>query len=128
MREKIVASASARMVVIADFAKKVEMLGVFPLPIEVYHFGLASTQIAIEKAANALGLDGTIQLRGGQEQPFITDGGHLLLDASFGRIPSPLQLQNALMHIPGVVETGLFIGLCDTALIASAGGIEIITL
>jgi ribose 5-phosphate isomerase A len=127
LREKIVAAASQRMIVIADGAKKVEMLGAFPLPIEVNRFGLASTRTAIEKAANALGIAGALKLRGGDEHPFVTDGGHLLLDASFGRIPSPLQLQNVLMHIPGVVETGLFIGLCDTALIASAGGIEIIT-
>jgi ribose 5-phosphate isomerase A len=127
LREKIVAAASQRMIVIADGAKKVKMLGAFPLPIEVNPFGLASTRTAIEKAANALGIAGSLKLRGGNEHPFVTDGGHFLLDASFGRIPAPLQLQTALMHIPGVVETGLFIGLCDTALIASAGGIEIIT-
>lgn len=127
LREKIVAAASARMIVIADASKKVESLGTFPLPIEVNPFGLASTWIAIQKVADKLGLSGAINLRGGEQDPFVTDGGHLLLDASFGRIPAPRELQNALMLIPGVVETGLFIGLCDTALVASTGGIEIIT-
>jgi ribose 5-phosphate isomerase A len=126
LREKIVAAASARMIVIADASKKVEMLGAFKLPIEVNPFGLASTWRAVEKAANALGLTGPIELRGGVSPPYLTDGGHLLLDASFGRIPAPEELQNALMRVPGVVETGLFIGLCDTAVVASASGIEII--
>lgn len=127
LREKIVAAASARMIVIADASKKVETLGAFALPIEVNPFGLASTKIAIEKAIGSLGLSAEIKLRGGPAGAFLTDGGHLLLDASFGRIPAPRDLHNALIQIPGVVETGLFIGLCDTALIASAGGIEIIT-
>jgi ribose 5-phosphate isomerase A len=127
LREKIVAAASARMIVIADQTKKVSTLGAFPLPIEVNHFGLASTKIAIEKATMLLGLQGSIQLRGGQANPIVTDGGHLLLDASFGRIPNPRELQSVLAQIPGVVETGLFIGLCDRALVASAGGIEIMT-
>jgi ribose 5-phosphate isomerase A len=126
LREKIVAAASARMIVIADASKKVEMLGAFKLPIEVNPFGLASTWRAVEKAANALGLTGPIELRGGVSPPYLPDGGHLLLDASFGRIPAPEELQNALMRVPGVVETGLFIGLCDTAVVASASGIEII--
>jgi ribose 5-phosphate isomerase A len=127
LREKIVAAASIRMIVIADTSKKVRTLGAFKLPIEVNPFGLAATRIAIEKAAQHLGLSGQVELRGGSGQPFVTDGGHLLLDASFGRIPKPNDLQNALMLVPGVVETGLFLGLCDTALIASASGIEIIT-
>lgn len=127
LREKIVAAASARMFVIADASKKVTTLGTFPLPIEVNAFGLRSTRIAIETVAKVLGLNGSINLRGGELQPFVTDGGHFLFDASFGRIPKPRELQSELMQIPGVVETGLFIGLCDTALIASAGGIEIIT-
>jgi ribose 5-phosphate isomerase A len=127
LREKIVAAASARMIVIADASKKVATLGAFPLPIEVNQFGLRSTQIAIKRVSQALHLNGPIVLRGGEGQPFLTDGGHVLLDASFGLIPAPLELQNILMQIPGVVETGLFIGLCDTALIASDSGIEIVT-
>ena len=127
LREKIVAAASARMIVIADASKKVETLGAFKLPIEVNPFGLASTRIALEKSAEMLGLSGNLELRGGRDLPFVTDGGHFIFDASFGLIPKPQDLQSALMLVPGVVETGLFIGLCDTALIASASGIEIIT-
>lgn len=126
LREKIVASASHRMLVIADMSKKVSCLGAYPLPIEVNAFGLAATQIAIVEAAKSLGLSGEISLRGGQNTPYSTDGGHFLFDASFGRIPAPENLQKALLLVPGVVETGLFIGLCDIALIASVGGIEII--
>jgi ribose 5-phosphate isomerase A len=127
LREKIVAAASARMIVIADASKKVETLGAFPLPIEVNRFGLETTRLAIESVAQSLGLKGPVSLRGGQDKPYVTDGGHLLFDASFGLIPKPRELQSALVQIPGVVETGFFIGLCDTALIASTGGIEIIT-
>jgi ribose 5-phosphate isomerase A len=127
LREKIVAAASGRMIVIADATKKVEVLGAFALPIEVNPFGLGATRIAIEQAAKSLDLAPQLMLRGGNSAPFVTDGGHFLFDASFGRIPNPLELQSVLIQIPGVVETGLFIGLCDTALIASTGGIEIIT-
>jgi ribose 5-phosphate isomerase A len=126
LREKIVAAASARMIVIADASKHVAMLGAFPLPIEVNPFGLAASHIAVEKAAARLGLSGAINLRGGA-QPFLTDGGHVILDASFGRIPDPEALQSALVAVPGVVETGLFIGLCDMAVIASADGLAVMT-
>ncbi len=127
LREKIVAAASLRMIVIAVASKKVATLGAFALPIEVNPFGIASTFAAIQRSVGEIGLRPEITLRGGQAQPFITDGGHMLFDASFGRIQDPKQLQHVLIQIPGVVETGLFIGLCDTALIASAGVIEIIT-
>jgi ribose 5-phosphate isomerase A len=127
LREKIVAAASARMIVIADKSKTVEMLGAFPLPIEVNRFGLASTRIACGAAARGLGLSGPIQLRGGEDNPFVTDGGHLILDASFGRIPDPVALHSALCAVPGVVETGLFIGLCSIALVASPAGIEVLS-
>ena len=127
LREKIVAAASARMIVIADTSKKVATLGAFALPIEVNQFGLAATMHAIEKSVRHIGLNPGISLRGGTAGPFVTDSGHLLLDASFGRIPAPKELQHILLQIPGVVETGLFIGLCDTALIASADVIEIMT-
>lgn len=127
LREKIVAAASARMIVIADGGKKVEALGAFPLPIEVNRFGLAATRIACEAAARRLGLTGPMTIRAAAGVEFVTDGGHLILDASFGRIPDPSALQDALLAIPGVVETGLFIGLCDVALVASSAGIEVLT-
>jgi ribose 5-phosphate isomerase A len=127
LREKIVAAASRQMIVIADASKLVETLGAFPLPIEVNPFGLKATQLAIDRAANNLGLTGSIQLRGGTAKPFYTDGGHLILDASFGRIPDPKALEDALIAIPGVVETGLFIGICTSAIIASQDGIAVMT-
>ncbi|MEZ5839444.1 MAG: ribose-5-phosphate isomerase RpiA [Hyphomicrobiales bacterium] len=128
LREKIVAAASARMLVIADASKKVETLGRFPLPIEVNPFGLGATRIAVEAAAKRLGLDGPIALRKAADgSTFVTDGGHFILDASFGRIPDPEALANALVEIPGVVEHGLFIGLASVALVAGPGGVETLT-
>ncbi|CAM5392883.1 ribose 5-phosphate isomerase A [Aquamicrobium terrae] len=124
LREKIVAAASSRMIVIADRSKLVETLGRFPLPVEVNRFGLRATEIAVRKAAAALGLEGPIALRMTGSQPFVTDGGHFILDASFGRIPDTRALSDALHAIPGVVEHGLFIGLASAAVIAGDDGIE----
>ena len=124
LREKIVAAASARMIVIADAGKVVGTLGRFPLPIEVNRFGLKATELAIAAAASDLGLAGPVTLRMTAGQPFVTDGGHFILDASFGRIPDARALSNALHAIPGVVEHGLFIGLADLAVIAGADGIR----
>lgn len=126
LREKIVAAASARMIVIADRSKLVDTLGKFPLPIEVNRFGLRATNIAIRAAAAKLGLAGPVSLRMTDGQPFVTDNGHFILDASFGRIPDTRALSNALHAIPGVVEHGLFIGLASAAVIASDGGAEIL--
>lgn len=124
LREKIVAAASQRMIVIADRSKLVDTLGRFPLPIEVNRFGLRATEIAVAAAARELGLSGPITLRMTAGQPFVTDGGHFILDASFGRIPNTRALSNALHAIPGVVEHGLFIGLASAAVVAGADGIE----
>lgn len=128
LREKIVAFASKKMIVIADGSKVVEKLGAFPLPIEVNIFGLAATKQAIEDAAGRLNLVGTIKIRETRDgDEFKTDGGHLILDASFGHICDPEALSNALHAIPGVVEHGLFIGLADVAVVAQENGIEIKT-
>lgn len=124
LREKIVAAASARMVVIADESKLVETLGRFPLPVEVNRFGLGATRIAITRAATALGLTRPLTLRMTDGQAFVTDGGHCILDASFGRIPDARALSDALHAIPGVVEHGLFLGLADVAVIAGSDGIR----
>jgi ribose 5-phosphate isomerase A len=126
LREKIVAFASKRMIVIADSSKVVDTLGKFPLPIEVNPFGLGATRIAIEEAANRLGLSGVIRLREKNGERFVTDGGHVILDASFGRIPDPLALSDALHAIPGVVEHGLFLGLADLAVVAKPDGVKTI--
>jgi ribose 5-phosphate isomerase A len=125
--EKIVAAASARMVVIADDTKWVPVLGRFPLPIEVVPFGLTATRRAVEAAAAAAGCPGPAVLRCTQEgHPFVTDGGHHLLDASLGRIPDPEALAARLAAIPGVVEHGLFIGLVAAAVIAGPGAVRIV--
>ncbi len=124
LREKIVAAASKAMIVIADSSKLVDCLGRFPLPIEVNGFGLRTTQHAVIDAAARLGLAGPVTLRVTNGAPFVTDGGHFILDASFGRIPNSRALSDALHAIPGVVEHGLFLGMAKMAIIAGAGGIE----
>lgn len=127
LREKIVAAASARMIVIADETKLVETLGRFPLPIEVNPFGLAATRKAIDKVAAALNLSGEIDLRSTGKETFMTDGGHYILDASFGRIPDAEALSERLHAIPGVVEHGLFINLASAAVIAGPAGARMLT-
>jgi ribose 5-phosphate isomerase A len=102
----------------------VATLGRFALPIEVNRFGLRATQIAVTEAARSLDLSGSLTLRMTDGQPFVTDGGHLILDASFGRIPDARALSNVLHAIPGVVEHGLFLGLADLAVIAGSDGIR----
>ena len=127
LREKIVAAASARMVVIADESKWVETLGRFPLPVEVVPFGLGATQRAIEKAIAALQKPGPLTLRRSRDgHPFVTDGGHWILDAALGRIDDPAALARALAGIPGVVEHGLFVGLAQTVILAGPAGSRIV--
>jgi ribose 5-phosphate isomerase A len=127
LREKIVATASARMLVIADHTKWVALLGRCPLPIEVIPFGLAATRLAVEAAAAAADAPGPAQVRRGKDgHPFVTDGGHFILDAALQRIPRPDDLAARLAAIPGVVEHGLFIGLARTAVIAGPEGVDVI--
>jgi ribose 5-phosphate isomerase A len=127
LREKIVAAASRRMIVIADQSKKVEMLGRFPLPIEVNHFGLGVTTAAIAAVMADFNAEGGLRRRlKADATPFVTDGGHAILDAFFGRIPQPEALARALADIPGVVEHGLFIGLCQRAYVAGPAGIDVL--
>jgi len=127
LREKIVAAASARMIVVADESKFVATLGRFPLPIEVVPFGLAATRRAVEAAARACGCPGSAPPRQTREgHVFVTDGGHLILDAALARIPDPTSLAHRLAEIPGVVEHGLFIGLATLAIIAGPDGVRIV--
>ncbi len=122
LREKIVACASQRMIVIADETKVVDTLGAFPLPIEINAFGQIATRIAVEKVASRLGMSGDLKLRSSGDGLFMTDGGHLILDASFGRIPDAEALSSQLNSIPGVVEHGLFINIASLAVIAGPSG------
>jgi ribose 5-phosphate isomerase A len=125
--EKIVAAASARMLVIADHTKWVALLGHFPLPVEVVPFGLGATRRAVEAAAAAAGAPGPAQLRRGADgHPFVTDSGHFILDAALQRIPRPEVLAAKLAAIPGVVEHGLFIGLARAAVIAGPDGVDVV--
>ena len=124
LREKIVATASDDMLVIADGSKLVETLGAFALPIEVNAFGLNVTQRAIENLARDMGLEGALTLRSTDDQSaYVTDGGHHIIDASFGRIPSPEALERGLNAIPGVVENGLFTGIATRAIVATDEGL-----
>jgi ribose 5-phosphate isomerase A len=127
LREKIVAAASDRMIVIADDTKWVEALGRFPLPIEVVPFGLGATQRAIGKAFAECGVSGQMVVRKGRDRHvFVTDGGHWIIDAHLGRISDAPQLAGSLASIPGVVEHGLFIGLASMAMLAGSQGIRVV--
>ncbi len=127
LREKIVASASDRMIVIADDSKWVEILGRFPLPIEVIPFGLAATQRAMAGAFAECGVSGQMVVRKGKDgHVFVTDGGHWIVDAHLERIGDAPRLARSLNSIPGVVEHGLFIGLASMAVLASPQGIRVV--
>ena len=127
LREKIVAAASDRMIVIADETKWVETLGRFPLPIEVIPFGLAATRREIEKSFAECGVAGRLEIRKGRDgHVFVTDGGHWIADAHLDRIPDAPRLAQSLASIPGVVEHGLFIGLASTVMLAGSQGIRVV--
>ena len=127
LREKIVAAASDRMIVIADDTKWVDVLGRFPLPVEVIPFGLAATRRAMEIAFAETGVSGQMELRKGKDgHVFVTDGGHWIVDAHLERIANAPRLAGLLSLIPGVVEHGLFIGLAGTVILAGAKGIRVV--
>jgi ribose 5-phosphate isomerase A len=127
LREKIVAAASARMIVIADESKWVSVLGQFPLPIEISPFGATAICRAVEAANADAGCRGPLALRKGPDgRPFVTDGGHWLLDAKLQRIPDPPKLAARLRQVPGVMEQGLFIGLAQTAILAGPNGVRLV--
>lgn len=124
LREKIVAAASDRMLVIADAAKVVDTLGRFPLPVEITPFAWTVTMERIAEAAARAGCaQNLMRLRGGEAHPFKTDGGNFIADCSADSIPDPERLARALEGIPGVVDHGLFIGLASVALVGTPGGV-----
>lgn len=123
LQEKIVATASDQMVVIADAGKEVETLGAFPLPIEVIPFGRQTTQALVEEtlvSMDVLGRD--CSLRMNADAPFVTDEGNHILDLHLKRIGDPRQLSLVLNQMPGVVENGLFIDICDVVLVGYGNG------
>lgn len=127
--EKIVASASDRMIVIADISKRVPTLGAFPLPIEVTPFGWETTRAVVEQVLERCDVDAretTLRMKG--DAPFLTDEGNMILDAHLKRIGQPTELSYALNAVPGVVESGLFIDIADAAILADETGVvDVIT-
>jgi ribose 5-phosphate isomerase A len=119
LREKIVASASKKMVVVADSGKIVPALGRFPLPVEIIDFARA----VVEKKIAALGATPKLRIES-DGKPFVTDEGHHILDCSFGKIADPAALALALSDTPGIIEHGLFIGLASVALVGRGGRVE----
>lgn len=126
LREKIIANAARRFVVIADASKKVAQLGAFPLPVEIDRFAYALTVRAVRETLATLGYAGAdIGLRAGPEGPaFLSDGGNFILDCRLKRIADAAALHRALVLIPGVVETGLFITIADEIILAGPDGVE----
>ncbi|MDO8912811.1 MAG: ribose-5-phosphate isomerase RpiA [Phenylobacterium sp.] len=123
LREKLVWEASRRCVVIADAAKRVPILGKFPLPIEVVAFGHETTMLRICDALTECDLGVAPRLRMTDGQPVRTDGGNVIYDASCGRIEEPALLAAALKSVTGVVDHGLFLDLADLALVGTDGGV-----
>jgi len=118
-REKVIASASKKMVVVADSGKMVAVLGKFPLPVEVISFA----RTVVERKIAALG--GAPKLRTKPDgSAFVTDNGNPILDCSFGRIEDPVALARALSDMPGVVEHGLFIGLATVVVVGRGNRVE----
>jgi len=117
-REKIVASRSDRQIIIVDERKMVDMLGAFPVPVEIIPFGWKSSQDILR----GFGARVKRRLAGNGTKPFVTDNGNYILDCSFGRIPDPPELEEKLRSIVGVVEVGLFVGLADLVLVGRRDG------
>ena len=129
LREKIVASASDHMIVIADNSKQVERLGHFPLPVEVTPFGFTITAKKIYDALKQSGvMEPKVRLRetGEKGDPFVTDGGNYILDCACGLIPEPRRTAMKLALIPGVVEHGLFIDMARSIIFGDDEGAEVL--
>ncbi|MDG4648563.1 ribose-5-phosphate isomerase RpiA [Roseibacterium sp. SDUM158017] len=123
LHEKIVATASDQMIVIADLSKQVDRLGAFPLPVEVVPFGMQTTKALIEEMLSNVEVMGrSADFRMNGDDLFRTDEGNLILDLHLRRITNPAQLSLVLNQIPGVVENGLFLDVCDVAVIGNADG------
>jgi ribose 5-phosphate isomerase A len=119
LREKIVASATKKMIVVADASKQVQHLGKFPLPVEVIGFA----QALVAKKIVALGAQVKVRTDA-SGQPYVTDEHHRILDCQFGEMQDPDRLARELSEIPGVVEHGLFINMASVALFARGSQIE----
>ena len=119
LREKIVASATRQLVIVADATKRVPVLGKFPLPVEVIKFARA----VVAKKIEALGA--VVELRGDADgRRYLTDENNYILDCRFGQIPDADGLARTLSNMPGVVEHGLFIGMASVVLVAGGGVVQ----
>jgi ribose 5-phosphate isomerase A len=123
LHEKIVATASDQMVVIADRSKEVDRLGAYPLPVETVPFGWQTTKALIEEMLSNVEVMGrSVDLRMDGDVPFRSDEGNYILDLQLRRISNPAQLSLVLNQIPGVVENGLFLDICDVAIVGNSDG------
>lgn len=129
LREKIIAEAARKFVVIADGSKNVPQLGEFPLPVEIEQFSWALSVRRIRETLRQQGFENpSVSLRSTHEnQPFISDGGNFVIDCALSRIEGPDALDDALQALPGVVETGLFLKIADQAIVADENGVRTIT-
>jgi ribose 5-phosphate isomerase A len=118
LREKIVASATKQLVIVADASKQVQVLGKFPLPVEVIHFA----QALVAKRIAELGAQVSVR-KDSAGKLYVTDEGHHILDCRFGEIRDPDGLARQLSDMPGIVEHGLFIGMAKVALLAGGSGV-----
>jgi ribose 5-phosphate isomerase A len=122
LREKIVASASRRLIIIVDQSKLVDRLGSqFAVPVELVPFGWP----AAARRLSALGAKVVLR-QGGDGKPFVTDGGHYIVDCAFGPIASPANLERDLNSVVGVVEHGLFLGMTSQVIVAGADGVTVL--
>lgn len=120
LKEKVVAAAARRLIIVVDHTKCVPVLGnPFPLPVEVVPFGWGSTARQIE----ALGFKAVLREKDGAI--FRTEAGHYILDVQIARIDKPAELELQLNALPGVVETGLFVGRTDMLIVGAPGGVEV---
>ena len=122
LREKLVASAARRFVVIADASKRVDVLGRFPLPVEVVPFAweLTARRVAAVTKAEA------VLRRGEGGEAYVTDNGNYILDCRCGEIPDPARTEREWKALVGVVESGLFVGMADLAVVSTDDDVEII--
>ncbi len=121
VREKLVAAASNRLIIVADESKLVEKLGKFPLPVEVVPFAWEVTAKRIE------GLNCVPTLRRVNGCPYVSDNGNYILDCSFGYMENPAKLDRTIKLLPGVVDTGLFISMADTVIIGTSNGLKVLS-
>lgn len=128
LREKIIAHAARRFIVIADKSKRVATLGAFPLPVEISPFSWALSVAAIRRTLSANGFGRTsLELRASNGAPVKTDGGNLIIDCRLERIEDPASLERALNAIPGVLECGLFCGMADMVIYGGEDGVNLAT-